>query len=178
MNSGSLKPPSLLIKDHPVDFHFHIKELQELPSQLQSGEVDFIFLDHELKREGINSKLIGYEKYVYIKGLEECDEIFLNHDENDMMSYKYLESIGKKKIAIKRRFVDEIYSVIDGVESGLGVSVIPQHLIHKNPKIKIVNPSKAVLSPVYLCYKERTFKTKLFSAALKSLSAITIPKYS
>lgn len=164
----------LLLKEHPVDFHYHTKEIRELSAQLQSGEADFIFLDHELKREGVTSILLGHERYVYVKGKHKCEEIFLNHDEDDMMSYRYMEFIGNKDQSLKRRFLDEIYSVIDGVASGIGVSVLPEHLIAKDPRIRIVNPSKALLSPVYLCYKERPYRTKLFEQTLKSLSSISI----
>jgi DNA-binding transcriptional LysR family regulator len=160
-----------LLQSHPVNFHFFIKELRELPSMLVSGEADFIFLDHELKRDGVKSVLLGHERYVYVakKGLKKFNEIYLNHDEDDLMSYRYLEALGQKNIEIKRRFVDEIFSVIDGVAAGIGVSVIPEHLVKKNPKIQIVNPSKGILSPVYLCYKDRPLKSRLFKEALQVL---------
>lgn len=161
-----------LLQKHPVDLHFQIRELSQLPALLQSGEADFIFLDHELKREGVKSVLLGHERYVFIKGQQDCEEIFLNHDADDMISYRYFEMLGKKNVQLKRRFVDEIYSVLDGVEAGIGVSVVPEHLVKKNPRIKVVNPSKALLSPVYLCYKEAPYKTRLFHSVLKALQNI------
>ena len=168
--------PSLhpLLKNHPLSLNFYIKELRELPPMLQSGEADFVFMDQEIKKSGVNSLLLGHERYVLTKGREQCEDFYLSHDEEDMMTHRYLEATGKKNAIVRRRFVDEIYSAIDGVASGLGQCVMPEHLIKKDPRIKIVNRKEAVLSPVYLCFRERPYQNRLFTQTLEILKKISL----
>jgi DNA-binding transcriptional LysR family regulator len=62
---------------------------------------------------------------------------FINHDEEDQITYRYFD---KNKIAnhkSDRIFFDEIYSVIDAVAAGLGRSVLPRHLVVNDERLKI-----------------------------------------
>lgn len=156
----------LLRKNPGIEFSYHIRETHELQRLLQSGEVDMIFLDQEIKREGLVQEFLGFEEFVFITSKKsQGSEIHLNHDENDLMSYKYYESIGEGKERLKRRYLDEIYSVMDGVASGLGVSILPYHLASLRKDILIPTPKKRLKSPVYLCFKKRSYYTRLFRAA-------------
>lgn len=169
----SLILPSLekLLADNPdVEFSFFVKETHELSGLLQSGEVDFIFLDQEVKREGVLQDLVGFEEFVFVTGKKNKNqEIFLNHDENDLMSFKYFEAIGQPRERLRRRFLDEIYSVMDGVVADLGVSVLPYHLAVEKKGMVVPSPRKKLKSPVYLCYKKRSYYTKLFHAAREAM---------
>jgi hypothetical protein len=51
-----------------------------------------------------------------------------------MMSYRYYQHLDQPTKQLKRKFLDEIYSVIDGVANGWGVSILPEHLIKKRSK--------------------------------------------
>lgn len=170
----SLVLPSLsnfLIQHGDVELHFSIKEIRELLHYLEKSQVDFVFLDQPFSREGFVSEFLGHEEYVFITSqkIKKVPEIYLNHDEFDMMSFKYYETLGEPQIKLKRMFLDEIYSVIDGVADGIGVSIVPQHLVQDRKDIKIVNPSKKMKSPVYLCYQERSFRSSLFKNTLEIL---------
>lgn len=169
----SLVLPSLnklLVENPQVEFNFMIKETNELSHLLQSGEVDFIFLDQELKREGIVQKLLGFEEYVLVTSRKNKNpDIYLNHDENDLMSFRYYEALGKKKEKLNRRYMDEIYSVLDGVVNDIGVSILPIHLARATKGIVIPTPQKRLKSPVYLCYKSRAYYTRLFNEALSDI---------
>lgn len=158
---------SHLLRTNPaIDFSYHIRETHELQRLLLSGEVDMILLDQEIKREGIEHEFLGFEEFVFITSKKsQGSEIHLNHDENDLMSYKYYEAIGEKKERLKRRYLDEIYSVMDGVAAGLGVSILPYHLASERKDILIPTPKKRLKSPVYLCYKKRSYYTRLFRTA-------------
>jgi DNA-binding transcriptional LysR family regulator len=156
----------LLRKNPGIDFSYHIRETHELQRLLQSGEVDMIFLDQEVRREGLVQEFLGFEEFVFITSKKSKDsEIHLNHDESDLMSYKYYDAIGESKEGIKRRYLDEIYSVMDGVAAGLGVSILPYHLAAERKDLIIPTPKKRLKSPVYLCYKKRSYYTQLFRAA-------------
>lgn len=160
-----------------VHFSYMMKELRELPDLLLSSEMDFVFLDQPLQKEGIESHLLGYEEYVFISSSVEDSnqDIFLNHDEKDMMSFKYFEHMKTPVKQLKRKYLDEIYSVIDGVAEGWGVSVLPEHLIKNDKRIKILNPKKKLSSPVYLCFRTRPYYPKVFQTAL-DLMKKEIPK--
>lgn len=162
----------LLSKYPKVGLHFAVRELRELPALLTSGEMDIIFLDQELVREGIQNELLGLEEYVLIRSKESdtVPELYLNHDEDDLMSFRYWEKLGTPRPKIKRRYLDEIYSVIDGVASGIGLSVLPRHLIKNDARIKIINPSKCLSSPVYMVTKKRTWQPRHLELAIHRLS--------
>lgn len=169
----SLVLPSLqklLCENQEVSFSFIIKEIHELYPLLQSGEVDIILLDHEFERDGFIQSFLGYEEYVFVSGKKKKNQdIYLNHDENDLTTYKYYESIGQKKSKLRRRYMDEIYSVLDGVATGMGVSVLPIHLAVADPRIIVPHPSKKLKSPVYVCYKKRSYYTRLFQQSLEAI---------
>lgn len=174
----SLVLPALqkLLSDNPeINFTFIIKEIHELYPLLQSGEVDIIFLDHVLKKDGFIQEFLGNEEYVLVSGKKKKNmDIFLNHDENDLTTFKYYESIGQKKQKLNRRYLDEIYSVLDGVANDVGASVLPIHLAKEDKRIVVHNPNKKLKSPVYVCYKKRSYYTKVFLKALEVIQGIKI----
>ncbi len=170
----SLVFPALvpMLKNFPeMGLHFSVKELRELPALLHSGELDIIFLDRELAREGVESIFLGHEEYVFItsKQEENVPEIYLNHDEDDLMSFRYWESVGEPRVHLNRRYLDEIYNVIEGVADGVGVSVLPRHLIKNDSRIKVLNPKRVFPSPVYMISKKRAWRPRHLQLAMESL---------
>lgn len=149
----------LISKNPNLHFHSFIKELRELPQLLASGECDFIFLDRPLHKDRVESVLLGHEEYVYIKSKTHDSNLttFLNHDEADDMSFRWFKEVGRKNTIEKRRYFDEIYSVIDGVAMGMGVSVLPEHLVQDDKRIQIMHKSQKLKSPVYLVYQKRSY---------------------
>ena len=111
---------NLLRDNSQVHFSYMMKELNELPDLLMSSEMDFIFMDRPLDKEGIESHYLGDEEYVFISSAthQTNQDIYLNHDEKDMMSFRYFDFINQPIKQLKRKFLDEIYSVIDGVAAG------------------------------------------------------------
>lgn len=166
------------LRDHNgVYFNYMMKELAELPDLLMSAEIDFVFLDQPLKKEGIESVYLGDEEYVLItsKTHQTNLDIFLNHDEKDLMSYRYFAHLQQPVKQLKRKYLDEIYSVIDGVAEGWGVSVLPEHLVKTDKRIRIVQPKKKFLSPVYLCFRTKPYYSQVFQAALELIKK-EVPK--
>lgn len=163
---------NMFLKQYPLlDLNYMVRETHELFGMLKSSEMDFIFLDQEIHYDGIEQIHLGHEEYVLIqaKSTKEDCEIFLNHDEKDLTSYEYFRHIGKPKKNLKRRYLDEIYSVIDAVASGTGCSVLPKHLIEADKRIQIINPNKTMKRPVYLTFKKRPYYTPLFKQTQQTL---------
>lgn len=168
---------SFLRENSQIHFTYMMKELDELPELILNAQLDFVFLDQPFKKEGIESIYLGDEEYVFItsSGSQNNQDIFLNHDEKDMMSYRYFDHLNRPAKQLKRKYLDEIYSVIDGVAEGWGVSVLPEHLIKNDKRIKILNPKKKLASPVYLCFRSRPYYPRVFESALELMKK-EIPK--
>jgi len=129
-------------------------------------------MDQPVKREGWEAQLLGLEEYVLItsRGETKVPEIYLNHDEEDLMSFRYWESLGTPKEKLQRRYLDEIYSVIDGVADGAGLSVLPRHLIKQDKRIRILQPTKYLASPVYMLTKKSSYRPKHIQAAMDKIA--------
>ena len=157
-----------LLKQNPaLSIRLVSKEMYELKPLLQSGEIDFMILDQELKREGVVSKQIALEKNVLVqkRGYSGPD-IYLDHDEEDQTTLQYLKI--KNASSLNRRYLDDIYGVIDGVKNGLGKAVVPLHLVHSLREIEILHPEKSMKSGVFLHFHEQTFYSRLHQEVVRS----------
>jgi DNA-binding transcriptional LysR family regulator len=158
-----------LLRANPkVQLKLLVRELYDLESLLKSGEIDFLITTSELERSSVLSQKLGNETNVLIqkKGYKGPD-VFLDHDEEDTTTVKYL---GKKAGKFPRHFLDDIYGIIDGVQLGLGRAVVPRHLIRDKKDIEIVNPTKTLLIPVFLHCYEQPFYSKLHEAVVQALT--------
>jgi hypothetical protein len=146
------------------------KELYELPSLLMNGEVDYVVLDRMMEKNDIEAIHLGLERNVLIKKKKtKVIDVYLDHDEKDETTIRYLKLFGEKNIKIKRHFLDDIYGIIDGVKLGLGKAVVPKHLIEKDKLIEIENPKAALEIPVILHHYKHSFYTHLHNALLEVL---------
>lgn len=159
----------LIQQSSKIQINLITKELFELPDLLRNASVDFIVLDHAIEREGIKSILLGYEINLRIrkKGTK-FNNYFLDHDERDETTIKYLKL--KSGAKIKRHFMDDIYGIIDGVRLGLGDAIVPKHLIHDMNGIDVVDEDHFLKSPVYLHFYDQPVQTKLFKVFLKTVA--------
>jgi DNA-binding transcriptional LysR family regulator len=159
-----LKALTPFLKNNPgVQLFFLMREMKALPELLKSGEADFIFMDYEFGKGKIISHLMGEEEYVLVESVDGCKDqnLYLNHDEDDFMTYRFYEKQGEKEIKIRRSYLDEIYSCIDGVAHGVGRSVLPLHLVRNDARIKIYRDYKSLKMPVYLHYFQQPVRTEL-----------------
>ena len=168
----SLILPALspILKRNPeVSIRLVTQEIHELMPLLQSGEIDFMVVDREVERDGVASHLLGWEKNVLIqkKGYG-CAEIYLDHDEEDLTTLNYFKL--KSASSLKRRYLDDVYGVIDGVKNGLGKAIVPLHLISQSKNIEILNPEKVIKSPIYLHYYEQAFYARLHHEVVTHLT--------
>jgi len=163
----------LLIKNPNLQLRFVVRELYELSPLLRSGEIDFLITTEILKHSDFVSHRLGFEKNVLIqkKGYKGPD-VFLDHDEEDRTTVDYFG--GRDASKLQRRYLDDIYGIIDGVRLGLGKAVVPHHLIKDLRDIEILNPSKTLSIPIILHYYEQPMYTRLHETAVEALTAISI----
>ena len=169
MRSVILPALAPLLSEHPrLQLHSLTRELYELRSMLKSGEIDFMVLDEDLGREGLMSHLLGHEKNVEVqkRGYQGA-EIYLDHDEEDLTTARFL---GKKTTTgLQRRYLDDIYGILDGVRFGLGKAVIPVHLLSGSTEFEVLG-SRSLQTPVVLHYSAQPFYSKLHTAVVRTLS--------
>ncbi len=146
-----------------IQLFFMIREMRDLPELLKSGEADFIFLDYDMGRGKINSKLLGEEEYALVESKSGCKDpdLYLNHDPEDLITFRFYEKQGAKNKVFRRSYLDEIYSCIDGVGVGMGRSVLPIHLVKDDARIKIHTGFKNLKMPVFLHYHEQPVRSEL-----------------
>ena len=167
-----LKVLAPFLKQNPgVQLFFLMREMKALPELLRSGEADFIFLDHEFGKGKLASHFLGEEEYVLVEAADGVrdENIFLNHDEEDFMTYRFFEKQGEPEIHIRRSYLDEIYSCIDGVAQGMGRSVLPMHLVKDDTRIRIHPEYTSLKMPVYLNYFQKPVRSELESAVIELL---------
>ena len=162
---------SKLLVDHPkVHFKLVIRELRELSGFLRSGEINYLLSTDEIDLAGVVSKKIGYEANVLVrKRGSNGPAIFLDHDESDRTSSQFF---GKSTSALERRYLDDIYGILDGVALGLGMAVAPVHLVDGYQGVEVVDSKKTMKVPVFLSYFERSIPSKLHERTVAILEQI------
>lgn len=162
--------PSLsdLLKDNPeVRIKIVTKELYELRSMLKSGEIDFMILDEKIENDNINAQVLGYEENVLIKKqTKHVPEIYLDHDESDLTTVRFLKLRSSK--GLNRIYLDDIYGIIDGVKLGLGYAVVPRHLVENEKVIQIVD-NRVQKNPVVLHFYDLPIYSKLHQKVVQTL---------
>ena len=86
-------------------------------------------------RGEVHSELIGIEENVHIVPSKRVttELPFLDHDVRDSTTFDYFSS-NHRSPKFKRSFLDDIGSIIKGVEVGLGQAIVSKHLIKNNKK--------------------------------------------
>lgn len=169
----SLVLPSLaklLSRNPSLQFKMVTRELYELTPMLRSGEIDFLITTSQAKIPGVVAATLGHEHNVLIqkRGYKGPD-VYLDHDESDRTTTEYFKKDLKQ---IRRRYLDDIYGIIDGVQLGIGKAVVPSHLIDSLRDIEIVNPSRTLTNPVVLHYYEQSLYSSLHKAVIEQLTSI------
>jgi len=159
-----LKTLAPFLKNNPgVQLFFLMREMKNLPDLLKSGEADFIFMDYEFGKGKVVSHFLGEEEFVLAESKDGCKDpnLYLNHDEDDFMTHRFFEKQGDQEVKIRRLYLDEMYSCIDGVAHGIGRGVLPLHLVKDDPRIRIYTDYSSLKMPVYLHYFEQPIRSEL-----------------
>ncbi len=168
-----------VIQENPkVQIEIINKELRDIPNLLFSGKADFIFLTTALEKQGIENHLLGYEENVLIQASSKKfrEDVFLDHDPEDTTTFDFFRFQGKKLPAFKRSYLNEIYSLIEGVKLGMGRAVVPLHLVQNLKGVEIVSGYKPLKVPIYLTYYTQAFYTKLHRMCTERLQS-EVPNY-
>ncbi len=159
MRSIAIPTLALIANKHiGVSVKTMTKELYELPELLFSAKVDFILLNRPILKEGIKNILVGHETLVEIT-TKNAKDVYLDHDEFDETTIDFLKKYYRDKRP-KRSYLDDVYSIYEGVKLGMGSAIYPKHLI-TDKKIIVKNPNKTMKSPVYLVTHDLDYQTKL-----------------
>lgn len=162
----------LIAKNPRLELEFLERKMRELPSILRGGEADFVVLDHPWTKEGVAFEKIGDEENVLIEKLNyDGPDVYLDYDEYDDITIRYFKQKNRRvPSALKRRFLDDVYAIVQGVELGLGRAVVPRHLFRGNNKVSECAPDVVLKIPVYVHYNEQLFYTELHQAILRCLT--------
>lgn len=146
-----------------VQYDVKTAELQDLPRLLSSGQVDFIFSNSPIEKQGIESHLIGHEVNVLVKSTRKNirDHIYLDHDSNDQTTYEFFKHQGQKNIQIQRNYMGDIESILQAVHLGLGLAVIPVHLLNEQKGLEQIKKYKSLRIPIYFSFYKMPFYTEL-----------------
>jgi len=158
------------VKLHPaVQLEMINAELREIPALLTSGRADFVFTTSPIEKQGLETHLLGHEENVLIQPTNKKyrDDVFLDHDSEDATTFDFFKLQGKKSQTWKRSYLNDIYTLIEGVKAGMGRAVVPLHIVKHIKGIEVSAGSKVMLTPIYLNYYAQAFYTELQKKVLE-----------
>ena len=104
---------------------------------------------------------------------DENGDIYLDHDERDFTTEAYFNlSTKASPNNIQKRYLDDVYGLIDGINLDLGKAIVPKHIIQNLKNIRILNPRTILKVPVYLVYFENPYYSELQKQVIKELSEV------
>jgi DNA-binding transcriptional LysR family regulator len=168
ITNSALIPLLAKLKEEVV-LNVTTKELYELESVLISGEVDFILTTKPISRQNVICDAVAQERQVHVIPSRSDGKLpFLDHDEEDQTTFKFLKS-RKIEMEVTRSFFDEVNGIIKAVECGLGQAIVSEHLVLKNKKLKIKKKSGSTKETVYLCYYEKAYYPEVQKQFIESV---------
>ena len=146
------------------------KEMSELLELLKRGEIDYVILDDRLDRDELNRVLLGKEKNVLVqKKKYQGSDVYLDHDETDEVTIRYLKQAKLKTKGIARLYLDDVHGLIEGVRHGLGRAILPLHLIQNENDFEILDSQQVFEVPVYLYYYSQPYYSNLHEKVITAL---------
>lgn len=170
---------SILNNNQKVSISTYTLELDELYELLLSSQVDFIITNKVPTKNNLKSHFLGYEENVLAqnKNSKQKSDIYLDHDERDFTTEAYFKLTTKKlPTNIQKRYLDDVYGLIDGIELDLGKAIVPKHIIKDSKDIKILNPRTVLKVPVYLVYFENPYYSELQKQVINKVCEV-VPKF-
>jgi len=161
-----------VLKDNSqIDFEFSTHEMHELPDILLSGKADIVIMDYVWLKDELEKFQIGIEEFVEIESKKTAVvDFYLDHDQNDNATISFFDYQGAKNKKIERKYMGDVYSIIDGVKLGLGKAIMSKHLIKDDPVLKIIQHKRKYIRPIIGYYFKKTYYPKLFKEVLENLT--------
>jgi len=163
-----------LLKTDPfVHIELQNHEMRDMVASLEKSEVDIILTSEPSRKTGLITKLLGYEENVLTtaRNIPCPEDIFLDHDSDDPTTMAFFRQNELDTSKIKRRYLDEVYALIDGVKLGYGRSILPKHLVKNDLDLEIIGSRNALKIPVYMQYFEQPFYAGLQKKVVTSLES-------
>lgn len=173
MRSMVMPALSPLLKKRPnVGLELFTRELDELLPLLRQGQVDFILTNRDPKREGLKAELLGVEENVLVAHKKyPAHPIFLDHDPNDVTTSSYF-SLLKTSSPQNKRYLDDVYGLLEGVKLGMGRAILPKHLIKNEKNLIIQNPRTILKVNIFLVYRDQSYMSELHQQVMEHLRTI------
>lgn len=171
MRSVVLPSISNIVKKNPkFKIQLLTKEMDELPNALKRGEIDYMILDQKIDKDELERIQMGFEHNVLVgKKNYKGAEIYLDHDEHDPVTYEYFKNAKRKNQKLERHYLGDVYGLLDGVRNGLGMAILPKHLIKDIKEIEIIDPHLVLKAPVSLYFYKQPFYSSLHSAVVSEI---------
>ncbi len=160
---------SKFIRANPsVQIEMNVRELNELPSLLQSGQVDIIVTCGKINRHQYEEVYLGDEISVLVESrkFDDIPDVYLDHHPEDRTTIEYLKIHEDKIQKLNRSYYDDINGILAAVDAGLGRAVIPLHILNEYKSLHAVRGERKLKVPVYLCFLKQPFYSKLHIAAI------------
>jgi len=172
----------MLKENNKLSINLINDELSQLDNLLRSSRVDFILSNKKPKSKYIKSEFLGFEDNVLVESKKyKFNNNYLDHDSKDVTTSSYFklkpQLDSKLSAKITKRYLDDVYGLIDGVKHGLGRAVLPLHLIKNEKDLKVVYPKTKLRVPIYLQYYDNQFQTKLEKAIVSNLKAYFLEQF-
>lgn len=166
--------PSLqefISKNATINIECYSREVRDLLGMLTSGEVDLIVTSNATQRQDIVTHVLGMEEYVLVESVKPSirSDIYLDHDSDDTITKEFLQVNGETSQSIHRNYLDEIYSLLDGVRFGWGRAVLPKHIIKNVDDICACKGYKPLRIPLYLQYFHQPYYSQLHTRSVEHL---------
>ena len=135
------------------------------------SKVDFVLSHKAPQINSIQADFLGYEDNVLVESKKyKFSGHYLDHDSEDVTTNSYFKLKPELDKKTKKRYLDDVYGLIDGVKLGLGRAVLPLHLIRHEKGLKILYPNTKLRVPLYLLYYKNSYHTQLELAVIKAIT--------
>lgn len=158
-----------------VSLEFMSYEVHELENVLKTNKADIIITDYYPSLSRSNSKKIGDEEYVIIESSrhKNIPNVYFDHTYLDNATSSFFEYQNNTQ-DYTRKYVSDVYGIIDCVKSGLGKAVMSKHLVDKESQLNIIRSKKSYKRPIVLSYMTQSYYSPIHLKVLDILSLKSI----
>lgn len=162
-----------LLRENPrVSISTFSVELDELLDLMKSSKVDFVLSNKPPQSTSIQTDFLGFEDNVMVESKKyKFSGHYLDHDSKDVTTSSYFKLKPELAKSTKKRYLDDVYGLIDGVKLGLGRAVLPTHLISDQKDLKVLFPKTKLQVPIYLLYYKNSYHTRLEKAVINAIKS-------
>jgi DNA-binding transcriptional LysR family regulator len=157
-----------------------------LLEKLEKDEVDLILTTQKTNFSGIEYTKIEDEKFVVVTPFNYSFQVETMENERLLASQKWL-SYGLELPIIRRywqqhfrkrpdfqayHIIPDLKSILEGIEMGIGISVLPTYLIEESLKfqrVKVLYPERYAENTIYAAYKAEQKNSPIIEQVLNAL---------